>query len=48
MDEEENSSILELAVLVMQNWIMKIIEEDKFIMNNALMILEMFIKSWSF
>lgn len=32
----------------MQHWINKIIEEDKFIMNNALMILEMFIKSWSF
>ena len=48
LDHEENVSILELAVLVMQHWVNKIIDEDKFIMNNALMILEMFIKSWSF
>ena len=48
LDDENNSSLLELAVLVMQHWINKIIEDDKFIMNNALMILEMFTKSWSF
>lgn len=48
LDEEQNASILELAVLVMQHWINKMIDEDKFILNNTLMILEMFIKSWSF
>jgi len=48
LDDESNSSLLELAVLVMQHWINKIIDEDKFILNNTLMVLEMFIKSWSF
>lgn len=48
LDDEENNSVLELAVLVMQHWISKVISEDKFVMNNTLMVLEMLIKSWSF
>ena len=48
LDDEANNSVLELAVLVMQHWINNILEEDKFILNNTLVILEMLIKSWSF
>lgn len=48
LDKEENRSLLELMVLVMQHWITKYISTDNFILNNTLTIMEMLIKSWCF
>lgn len=48
IDDPDNKNVLELFVLVMQHWLTKVVMEDRFILNNTLMILEILIKSWSF
>ena len=48
LDKEENRSLLDLTVIVMQHWITQFIARDNFVLNNTLQIMEMLIKSWCF
>ena len=45
LDERENRNLMELTVLVMAHWISHMVDADRFVLNNTLLILEMLVKS---
>jgi hypothetical protein len=47
LDENPTANnLLELCILVMQHWIKEMVDQDNFILNNTLMVLEILCSSY--